>query len=146
MEIRTATKDDIPAMAELLHELFAIEADFTPYYEKQVKGLALLIDRPSACIWVAEIDGTVVGMCTVQIIVSTAMGTEVGVVEDVVIDVGYRGQGIGSALMRAVEQWAVQQRLGRLQLIADKDNGPALCFYRQQGWKHTNLVEWMKFL
>ena len=146
MEIRTATPNDIPAMAELLHQLFAIEVDFTPDYEKQTKGLALLINRPTAKIFVAEIDGQVVGMCTVQILISTAMGLEVGAVEDVVVDVAYRGKGIGSALMRSIEAWAAKKKLGRLQLRADKDNGPALCFYRQQGWKRTNLIDWMKIL
>jgi GNAT superfamily N-acetyltransferase len=133
-------------MAELLHQLFAIEADFTPDYSKQEKALALLIDRPAARIFVADLNGEVVGMCSVQVVVSTAMGKEVGAVEDVVIDVGHRGRGIGSALMRAVEHWALSRRLGRLQLGADRDNGSALCFYRQQGWKQTNLVGWMKHL
>jgi len=146
MEIRTATKDDIPAMAELLHQLFAIESDFTPDYQKQTRGLELLIERPSAIIFVAEINGEVMGMCTIQRIISTAMGMEVGAVEDLIIDVDHRGTGIGSALMRAAERWAAQKKLGRLQLRADKDNGPALCFYRQQGWKHTNLIGWMKHL
>lgn len=146
MNIRTATKDDIPAMAELLHQLFAIEVDFTPNYDKQTRGLELLIDRPTARIFIAEIDGQLVGMCTVQIVVSTAMGQEVGTVEDVIIDVEHRGKSIGSALMQTIETWAAGKRLGRLQLRADKDNGPALCFYRQQGWKHTNLIGWMKYL
>ena len=146
MNIRTATKEDIPALAELLHQLFAVEVDFTPDYDKQTRGLELLIDRPSARIFVAEIDGQVVGMCTVQVLVSTAMGQQVGAVEDVIIDVEHRGKSIGSALMRTVEAWAATKGLGRLQLRADKDNGPALCFYRQQGWKHTNLIGWMKFL
>jgi ribosomal protein S18 acetylase RimI-like enzyme len=146
MDIRIATKNDIPAMAELLHQLFAIEVDFTPDFDKQAEGLDLLLDRPSASIFIAEINGQVVGMCTVQILVSTAMGREVGAVEDVIIDVENRGKSIGSALMRTVEAWAAKKNLGRLQLRADKDNGPALCFYRQQGWKHTNLIGWMKFL
>ncbi len=146
MEIRNATKDDIPAMAELLHELFAIEIDFTPDYAKQARGLELLIESDSATLFVAEDHGQVVGMCTVQVVVSTAMGRIVGLVEDVVIDVEHRGKGIGSALMRTVEQWALQEKLGRLQLLADKDNGPALCFYRQQGWKCSNLMGWIKQL
>jgi ribosomal protein S18 acetylase RimI-like enzyme len=146
MDIRIATKNDIPAMAELLHQLFAIEVDFTPDFDKQAEGLELLLDCPSASIFIAEINGQVVGMCTVQILVSTAMGQEVGAVEDVIIDVEHRGKSIGSALMRTVEAWAAKKNLGRLQLRADKDNGPALCFYRQQGWKHTNLIGWMKFL
>ena len=146
MEIRTATKDDIPAMAELLHQLFAIEIDFTPDYITQARGLELLLRQESARVFVVEIDSKVVAMCTVQIVVSTAMGLQVGLVEDVVIDIEHRGQGIGSALMNIVEQWAAQKRLGRLQLLADKDNAPALCFYRQQGWTHTNLHGWMKHL
>lgn len=146
MDIRTATTDDIPAMAELLHQLFAIESDFTPDYQKQARGLELLIERPSAIIFVAEINGEVVGMCTIQIIISTAMGMEVGAMEDLIIDVDHRGTGIGSALMRNAERWAAQKKLGRLQLRADKDNGPALCFYRQQGWTRTNLIGCMKHL
>lgn len=146
MEIRTATKNDIPEMAELLHQLFSIEVDFTPDYQKQIKGLELLIERPTAIIFVVETDGKVVGMCTVQILVSTALGVEVGSVEDVVIDVEHRGKGIGSALMQTVQQWATDQNLGRIQLQADKDNGAALCFYRQQGWHRTNLTGWMKLL
>lgn len=146
MEIRTATTDDIPALAELLHQLFAIETDFTPDYPKQAQGLDLLLKQPSAIIFVAEEDGQVIGMCTIQVIISTAMGMEVGAVEDVIVDVDHRGRGIGSALMTTAEQWAMQNKLGRLQLRADKTNGQALCFYRQQGWTQSNLVGWMKHL
>ena len=146
MKIRTATKDDIPVMAELLHELFAIEVDFTPAFAAQAEGLRLLIERESTEIFIAEIDEQVVGMCSVQIHISTAKGREVGVVEDVVIDVDYRGQGIGASLLRRLEEWSVQRGLTRLQLLADKDNYPALGFYRRQGWHPTNLASWMKHL
>jgi len=146
MKIRTATKDDIPVMAELLHELFAIEVDFTPDFAAQSEGLRLLIERESTEIFVAEVQDNVVGMCSVQIHVSTAKGREVGVVEDVVIDVDYRGQGLGAALLRRLEEWSVQRGLTRLQLLADKDNHPALGFYRRQGWHPTNLTSWMKHL
>lgn len=146
MKIRNATKDDIPAMAELLHELFCIEVDFTPDYATQAQGLELLLNRDTARIFIAEIDGHAVGMCTVQIIISTAKGREVGTVEDVVIGVGHRGKGIGSALLRRLEEWAVERGLVRLQLNADCDNHSALGFYRRQGWRSTNLNSWMKHL
>ncbi|MDF7823745.1 GNAT family N-acetyltransferase [Pontiellaceae bacterium B12227] len=146
MKIRRATQDDIPAMAELLHELFAIEVDFTPDFAVQSEGLSRLLDRESAEIFVAEIRRQVVGMCTVQIHISTAKGREVGVVEDVVVDIEHRGKGMGAALLRTMEEWAVQRGLARLQLLADRDNNPALGFYRRQGWHATNLVSWMKQL
>ena len=50
------------------------------------------------CIKVAEIDGAVRGMCTVQLVISTAEGGLAGLVEDLVVDRTYRGQGIGGLL------------------------------------------------
>lgn len=146
MKIRTATKEDIPAMAELLHELFAVEADFTPHFPTQSKGLELLLESSTATVFIAEIDGQVVGMCTLQMHISTAMGKRVGIVEDVVVDVEHRGKRIGAALLRRLEEWAKAHGLARLQLQADRDNHPALGFYRRQGWHLTNLIGWMKHL
>ncbi|MDZ8119668.1 GNAT family N-acetyltransferase [Pontiella agarivorans] len=146
MKIRTATEDDIPVMAELLHELFAIEVDFSPDFAVQTKGLLLLLERSDAEIFLAEFDGHVVGMCSIQTHISTAKGCEVGVVEDVVVDLNYRGRGIGAALLRRLEEWSVKRGLARLQLLADRDNNPALGFYRRQGWHSTNLISWMKHL
>ncbi len=146
MKIRTATPADIPEMAELLHELFAIEQDFTPDFPTQARGLTLLLKKDYSVIFVAEVEEKVVGMCTAQILVSTAKGAEVAFVEDVVVDIEHRGKGIGAALLRKLEDWAVDRGLKRLQLQADRDNGPVLCFYRRQGWQHTNLAGWMKHL
>ncbi len=146
MRIRTASEDDIPAMAELLHELFSIEKDFVPNYAAQTKGLALLLKEGSARVFVAELQREVVGMCTVQVAVSTAAGCRIGKVEDVVVGLDHRGQGIGSALLKALEQWATEQGLARLQLQADTDNHSALGFYRRQGWAPTNLQGWIKQL
>jgi ribosomal protein S18 acetylase RimI-like enzyme len=146
MNIRTATTEDIPAMAELLYQLFAVEIDFSPDYPTQVRGLELLLARDNAEIFVAESDGDLVGMCTIQVLVSTAKGAEVGLVEDVIIDIHHRGKRIGSSLLQALEDWASERGLARLQLLADRDNHPALGFYRRQDWHLTNLIGWMKSL
>jgi ribosomal protein S18 acetylase RimI-like enzyme len=133
-------------MAELLYQLFSIEVDFTPDYPTQIRGLELLLAREGAVIFVAESDGELVGMCTVQIHVSTSMGAEVGHVEDVIIDISHRGKRIGRLMLQALEDWATDRGLARLQLQADRDNHPALGFYRRQDWKLTNLIGWMKNL
>jgi len=146
MKIRTATENDIPALAELLHELFAIETDFTPDFEIQSNGLALLLEQSNSVIFVAEENENIIGMCTLQIHVSTAKGRKVGIVEDVVVDIAHRSKGIGSALLRTLEEWATTNQLARLQLLVDRDNHPAWGFYRRQGWQTTNLVSWMKHI
>ena len=146
MNIRQATEGDIPVIAELLHELFAIEADFTPNYALQARGLSLLMASDHSVIFVAEVKGEVVGMCTAQVVVSTAAGGEVGTVEDVVVDIEHRGKGIGASLLETMEQWAADRGLARLQLLADLDNHTGIRFYRSHAWNPTNLACWMKHL
>ncbi len=91
-------------------------------------------------IFVAEIDKNVVGMCSVQILISTAEGGKVGLVEDVVVSKNYQGHGVGRTLMSAIDNYAKELGLSRLQLLADKNNHLAIGFYKNIGWGNTNLI------
>jgi GNAT superfamily N-acetyltransferase len=126
-------------MSLLLTELFSIEADFTPNQEKQKRGLKLLLVTPGARVLVADLQGRVVAMVTMQTLVSTAEGGPVGLVEDLVVEREYRGRGIGAGLLRQLQNWAQENGLSRLQLAADRANGDALEFYRTVGWHQTSL-------
>ncbi len=144
--VRAATRSDIPALVELLGELFRIESDFTPEPAKQQLGLTLLLDRDDqACVLVAEESGCVVGMVTAQVLISTAQGAEVALVEDLVVTETARGCGIGRQLIAALEQWCSRRGLTRMQLLADRHNTPALEFYRRQHWSETQLAAWRKY-
>jgi GNAT superfamily N-acetyltransferase len=136
---------DIPALCALLDALFSIEVDFQPNPARQKRGLALLLERgDAACVLVAEQAGVVVGMCTAQVLISTAEGGPVAWVEDVVISAEMRGQGLGSRLLQAMEEWARERGVLRLQLLADCSNRPALRFYAGRGWHATQLTAWHK--
>ena len=139
--IRVATAEDIGAMLALLHALFAIEADFAFDPDKQRRGLELLLSRGEAArLLVAEHAGSIVGMCSLQCLISTAEGGEVGLIEDMVIAEAWRGRGIGRRLLEAMEAWARTRGLSRLQLLADRHNRPALSFYEALGWSGTQLL------
>lgn len=138
--IRQARERDVPAMVALLGELFSLEQDFHSDPQRQRRGLERLMAADSATVQVAVADGRVVGMATVQAVVSTAEGGEAGVVEDVVVDPACRGRGVGRALLASLEQWADRRGLTRLQLLADRDNHPALGFYENLGWSRTKLI------
>lgn len=138
--IRTATSADVEQMAELLRELFAIEADFIFDRDKQVSGLKQLLEIGKDRIFVAESGKRVVGMCSVQTLISTAEGGPVGFLEDLIVTAAFRRQGIGEKLLAAVVDWAERQGLKRLQLLADKNNLPALKFYEKQAWRQTQLI------
>lgn len=139
--IRKAKPSHIPDLVELLRELFSIEADFDFNAKLQEKGLTMMMLSPEAsCVMVAEIDGKVVGMCTGQLVVSTAKGGFSGLIEDMVISREYREKGLGSLLLKAVEKWCIDNKAGRIQLLADKNNTKALKFYEKCGWKYTQLI------
>lgn len=136
MEIRRAFKSrDIDGMVDLLNQLFEIESDFTPNPELERKGLKMLLQSDLASVLIASEGVKVIGMCTAQIIVSTAAGGLKAQVEDVVVDKDYRRQGIGTKLLNAMEQEMKQKGVVRLALAVDKNNECATAFYNQGNWK-----------
>jgi GNAT superfamily N-acetyltransferase len=142
VKIRNAEPDDLDALTALLGELFAIEADFSADGPRQRRGLALMLDGcgKHRCVLVAETEGRVVGMGTAQMLVSTAEGGWVALVEDMVVDKHCRGRGIGRLLMARIEAWAREHGASRLQLLADRTNFRALDFYDSIGWRPTCLI------
>ena len=139
--IRPATPDDIPALVQLLAALFTIEQDFQPDTAKQARGLAGVIANPNGLVAVAIDDaGAVIGVCSGQLVFSTAEGAWSAWVEDVVVAAPWRGRGLGRALLGHVLAWAAERGATRAQLLVDLDNPPALDFYRHLGWSETRLA------
>ncbi len=141
-DTRDGRPEDLDALVALLQELFSIEADFAVDVMRQQKGLSMMLDGcgKHRCVKVAVADGHVVGMCTAQILISTAEGGKVALVEDMVVNAQYRGLGIGRRLISAIEEWAYKHDIMRLQLLADRTNFSALDFYNKLGWHPTRLI------
>ncbi|SHI62667.1 GNAT family N-acetyltransferase [Halodesulfovibrio aestuarii] len=138
--IREANENDLTQLCDLLHILFSIEADFKSDFAKQEKGLKLLLRSPTSCILVAESDKNTVGMCTGQLLVSTAEGGFSVLVEDVVVHPHIQHMGIGTLLLKGMEQFAQKYGATRSQLLADTNNTKALDFYNARNWNKTQLV------
>lgn len=136
-----ATEADLSAMADLLHELFTLESDFRPERDKQLAGLRLILDTPAlGRLFVLRIDGQVAGMANALITVSTACGAPVLLLEDVIVGRAWRGRGHGRRLVEHVLDWARQQGMGRVTLLADQDNAHALAFYERLGFEPSAMV------
>ncbi|MFV0439128.1 MAG: GNAT family N-acetyltransferase [Desulfopila sp.] len=138
--IRPATQQDIDEMILLLKDLFTIEADFQYNPANQAAALELLLVSDQGLVLVAEQDEEVVGMCSGQIVISTAEGGPALLVEDVVVRQGARGQGVGGKLLRTLASWAASRNIVRMQLLVDRANEPALAFYRKAGWQSTQMI------
>lgn len=135
-----ATADDLPALCDLLSELFSLEADFKPNRENQLRGLRLILESPAiGRLFVLRVDGVVAGMANALFTVSTAQGTKVLLLEDVIVSRTFRGGGLGRRLVEHVCAWARDEGLTRVTLLADKDNAPALAFYHRLGFEFSAM-------
>lgn len=140
VEIGPAGIDDLPALQRLLGELFAQEHDFQPGAEKQARALRLILDDPwRGQIFVARQDGEVIAMANLLVIISTAEGGLVGLLEDVIVAKPQRGRGIGRQLLDHVLQWCWQQGLLRVTLLTAHDNRAALAFYEKAGFSRSEM-------
>jgi GNAT superfamily N-acetyltransferase len=141
VQIRETALDDIDGMIPLLKELFSLEADFCFNESLQRHGLAMMLEPgASRRMLVACAGNRIIGMASIQTLISTAEGGLSGIVEDVVVAHEWRRKGIGSSLLEAIEAWAHAKGLKRIQLLADTANVPALDFYRKSGWLTTQLI------
>jgi len=126
-------------MAELLEQLFRIEDDFIFDLNTQIRGLRLLLKVPTASMFVAKIKNKVVGMITLQSLISTAMGEQVGLIEDLIVSTDYRGKGIGKSLLNSVINESERRGHTRLSLGTDIRNAAAIEFYRTYGFKSSSM-------
>ncbi|MBF0303779.1 MAG: GNAT family N-acetyltransferase [Desulfamplus sp.] len=157
--IRTASYQDIDSLLSLLQLLFSIEDYFSFDAKKQRKGLEMMLGNPACLVLAAELShtikvkpqemtiyydtaeyGKVVGMCSGQLTVSTAEGTNSLLIEDVVVAKDFQGCGIGKSLVTAMAEWADQKGVNRMQLLADQRNKRAISFYASLGWHTTNMI------
>ncbi len=143
--IRHAQPQDIDSMAELIELIFAVEDDFSVDQVKQQRGLKMILENPSGrCLLVAEYQQKIIGMCSAQLLISTAEGDWKALIEDVVVAESYRRLGIGKKLLAEIQEWAVGQGAKRLDLLADCNNSAGLSFYDNTHWVRTNLMALQK--
>lgn len=141
VEIGPAGFDDLPALQKLLGELFTQEHDFKPDAEKQARGLRLILDDPRrGQIFVARQKGKVIAMANLLITISTAEGSLVALLEDVIVAQSHRGHGIGRQLLDYVLQWCWQHGLLRITLLTDHDNLSAIAFYERAGFTRSSMT------
>jgi ribosomal protein S18 acetylase RimI-like enzyme len=140
VNIRPAVYSDLEALTSFLEILFSIEEDFFFNKTLQRQGLELMLTNDRCCVLVADVNGQAVGMCSGQLTISTAEGGPALLVEDMVVLGEYRRQGVGQRLMAKVAEWGKTKGVSRLQLLADRNNTPALEFYKRLGWQTTELI------
>jgi GNAT superfamily N-acetyltransferase len=131
----------VSQLADLLAILFTQEADFRPDHEKQMRGLRQIVEASErGRIFVARIDGEIVGMVNLLFTISTAEGEPVCWLEDMVVRPEQRGKGLGSRLLQHAVHYAKANGFARITLLTDRTNENAVRFYQRHGFRSSEMT------
>jgi GNAT superfamily N-acetyltransferase len=145
--IEPATIEELPALTELLMDLFSQEGDFRPDYNNQMRGLRLILEQPSrGRIFVLRCASQIIGMINLLFTISTAEGGFVILLEDLVISRNFRGQGMGSELLKYALEYAKQKGFLRITLLTDRICERSLTFFQKHGFQRSNMVPMRLYL
>lgn len=146
-KIRLAHRQDLPALCRLYHELHAFTLQGAPdrlralnefdYFGPSWLSLTQvkLIDALTVTIWVAEVNGQVIGLAEVYLREDENDAHRFGYLQALVVGQAWRGFGVGRQLLAAAETWSRSQGATELRLESwEFDQGP-LGFYERQGYR-----------
>jgi ribosomal protein S18 acetylase RimI-like enzyme len=135
LRFEPATAKDLPQLVELLGQLFAQEAEFSPDAGKQETALKMILADPKVGrVFVARDGSKVVAMASLLYTVSTAEGGKAALFEDLVVRPDFRQQGIGAKLLDYVIAQARAEGVLRVTLLTDMQNENAQLLYRKLGF------------
>jgi len=147
MKLTKATHSDIPELVGLLKTLFEQEAEFEPNSETQRKALSKIILGPTiGIILVARDDEKILGIINLLFTESTALGSKVAILEDMVVLPKSRGEGIGSQLIDFAIGEAKKEGCKRITLLTDIENTKAQFFYQKKGFVKSKMTPYRLLL
>lgn len=140
--IRPAAAGDVPDLLRLIRGLAEYEklAHMAVGTEAQLKS-ALFGPRPAAEALIAEYHGRSVGFALFFTTFSTFLCKPGIYLEDLFVEPGHRGLGIGKALLKGLAKLAVERDCGRLEWRVLDWNQPSIDFYKSLGGQL--LPEWI---
>ncbi|ARU47780.1 GNAT family N-acetyltransferase [Sulfurospirillum diekertiae] len=144
--VEVAKLSDIERLIDLLTLLFSQEAEFVPARDIQRIGLqAILEDQNIGTIFVLKNKEKIIGMVSLLWTISTALGGRVAFLEDMVVDIDWRGRGGGHMLVEYAIAYSKNLTCKRITLLTDIDNLAAHRFYQQFGFQ-TSVMQPMRLI
>jgi GNAT superfamily N-acetyltransferase len=141
LDIRKATRTDLPALVQLLAEMDGER----PLPMAQAERIYTEMSRyPSYSSYLAIIDGQPVGTFTLLVFVSLVHdGAPEAVIDGVVVSPSWRGRGVGTALMVEAMRVAQEEGCYKLMLSSNSKRQDAHRFYRALGFRQHGLSFWV---
>jgi ribosomal protein S18 acetylase RimI-like enzyme len=142
--IRKATLQDIPVIVGLWKEMMDFHKKIDPFFRRAVNGedvfsqfLERNINSETACVYVAIIDGKIVGYCQGMLEKHPPVlaETDYGHFMDFAVTAGYRRTGVGEKMCRALQDWFVLKGVHRIEVRHSEFNEISSRFWPKMGFK-----------
>jgi GNAT superfamily N-acetyltransferase len=137
--LRPAARADLERVVELIADDAVAAARTGTFGPAHAAGFAAIAASPNDELWVAELDGEVVGTMQLTFVpgISRAGATRL-LVEAVRVDARLRGQGLGRRLMEHAHARGRERGCALAQLTSDKARTDAHRFYRSLGYAQSH--------
>jgi len=134
IDIRAATRADLPLIAALIRELAEYEKlSGEVRFDEAVLGEKLFGPHPFAEVLIGEVDGEAQGFALFFHNFSTFEGRPGLYLEDLYVRPEARGKGLGKALLVELARLAVERGCARLEWAVLDWNEPSIRFYKALG-------------
>lgn len=146
MNIQIASIDNVDDICLMYQELFEYIAALQPEYYKKSESnrefIKSIIMGEKADFLVSVNDGAVMGFAFVEEEKTPSYNCLVchkyAYLSDIMVRNSFRGKGIGTALLKAVKQWAKDRSLEYLELNVLSNNVSAIRMYEREKFRNTN--------
>jgi GNAT superfamily N-acetyltransferase len=141
VKVRQATPEDVPALVALFQELDRMQSDwrvFTPrpgFYDEVGLKYREAMSTENAVVLVAEDEGEIVGMAYGEVRIPSRFSDERALeLSGVVVRTGYRGRGVGRALVQEAARFAGELGVEWVELKTFAPNQGAMAFWEGMGF------------
>jgi GNAT superfamily N-acetyltransferase len=136
VNIRPANSADIPALLALVRRYWDCEgiAGFEALRIELVLQQLLASTPSRGAIWVAELEGSLLGYLIVVLVMSVEHKGLMAEIDEFFVLPEARSRGVGGALLAAAERALAQRGCVRLQLQLGRGNVRARSFYERRGY------------
>ena len=132
--IREARADEAPVLVGAYEWLFAPPGVVPPGWDPAAAEdrLRILAGGDRATLFVADVDGEVVGICSVYLDILSVRFGQRAFVEDLAVHPGHRSAGHGKTLLEAAKAWAREHGAVHLELDSGEARVDAHRFYERE--------------
>jgi ribosomal protein S18 acetylase RimI-like enzyme len=147
LEIRPCTADDLPAVRDLMWQLDEV-AHSTHDFRLDVleKLLADMAASPETYLnLVGVVESRVVAFMSLLFYKTLFHTGGTALINELVVDRGFRGGGIGSILVHKAKEEAIARRMDEIEVGTERTNRLARQFYRKCGFDQEYVLLGLEF-